>query len=473
MSWSKISLILANLICLFALMGASVWVLYSDDQNQAQILRLQAQLESTLVLGQATGQYGSELAQVLMLGREQQNDLRAARLAVERAFIRLSATARAQAVAASSNSQTRDSIKDIENARRMLELYHSIDLSASRAIVLNRDQRTVEAHQVYEREVDFRLSREFEALLDDAESDIYARIDAARAENHSKREQILIVWGIAALASIVMWLLTTRTLLRPTDRASHPLTQALEKSAEELRETNRRLRETDAKRSQFLADVSHELRTPLTILRGEADVALLPNAAAGEQRQSLERIQEQAADMGQLLDDLISFARSGEEQPLQLAPIMLDDLLAASMQEAEALAEPREVALDLKLPEGTVWVNADMRRLKQALLIGLDNAINHSPPGTTITGSLAVTQAGAEVQIQDQGPGITEQDQPHVFDRFYRGRDGRASSFGLGIGLAIAKSIVDQHLGTITLTNHAGGGAVLTIVLPKWDGATQ
>jgi signal transduction histidine kinase len=201
-------------------------------------------------------------------------------------------------------------------------------------------------------------------------------------------------------------------------------------------------------------------------LRGEADVALLPASSPDEQRHALERIQSQAGDMAQLLDELIAFARSdADAQALSLSRILLDDVLATAVEEGETLAEPREVTIGLTLADKGQWIDADSRRLKQALIIGIDNAINHSPPGSRIDVQLSRRENQAVVTIRDQGPGLYDVDASRVFDRFYRGENSR-NSFGLGIGLAIAKGIVEQHNGTISLANLADGGAVLTVSLP-------
>lgn len=112
-------------------------------------------------------------------------------------------------------------------------------------------------------------------------------------------------------------------------------------------------------------------------------------------------------------------------------------------------------------------MSADFRRLKQGLLIGLDNAIKHSPPGGEVEIDTALEDDAIVIRIADQGPGVAEADLPHVFERFFRGRgNGEPTGDGVGIGLAIAKDIVDRHSGSIALGNRPGGGAVLTIRLP-------
>lgn len=107
-------------------------------------------------------------------------------------------------------------------------------------------------------------------------------------------------------------------------------------------------------------------------------------------------------------------------------------------------------------------------------MIGLDNAVKHSPPGSRITVSTARTAEKASIAIADQGPGVSDDDKPRVFERFYRAHgEGELENQGLGIGLAIAKDIVERHGGSIRLDNGASGGAVLTLELPLAKGGAR
>jgi two-component system OmpR family sensor kinase len=464
--WRIGALLLPMVLVGLAILGFGAVAFNRQERALQRIDATNHKLDTIQTLGGATGRYATRVAQVLLAGREQQDELRAARLDMERGFARLAQGARDEASTATGGAETSDAITDVENARRMLELYHAIDLAAARAFVLDRDGHRDQAMEVYQHEVDFRLTTEFAALLDDAIAGEKRRLIAERLaldEFDSSAQLIGAALGLAlVLAMLVSWLLLSRRA-----EATRPeVIAAFETHAEELRAANQRLRDTDVRRAQFLADVSHELRTPLTILRGEADVALLPNSNPQDQRRSLERIQDQADELGQLLDDLIAFARSdGESQPLVPGRILLDDVLATAVEEGQTLAEPREVTVTLVLNDKNIWIDADMRRLKQALIIGIDNAINHSPPGSAIAVELSRTADQARTRILDHGPGLSADDEHHVFDRFYRGANG-SNAFGLGIGLAIAKGIVEQHNGTISLANRPEGGAVLTIDLP-------
>jgi signal transduction histidine kinase len=449
-----------------ALAGLCLFWAHRTTSAFAQVAAANRSLEAIQHLDSAAANYAHRVAQLLYEERDPQGDLRAARLEMERGFVRLAQEARDQVALASGGPETRTLLADVEQTRRMLELYHAIDLSAARAFVLKRDLRPDEALEIYRRDVDFRLTNELSTLLGDAIADAQQRRQTALAGFEGAREGArdvgyALVPGLA-VAILVTWFLFARRaqLYRPE------LSATFEAHAEELREANRRLRETDRRRAQFLADVSHELRTPLTILRGEADVALLPSSTGKDRQRSLERIQAQAEDLAQLLDDLIAFARSDAgAEGLSLNPVLLDDLLAIAVEEGETLSEPREVTIALTLVDTGLWLDADGRKLKQALMIGLDNAINHSPPGSHIEVQLCRDGEEARLAIMDRGPGLQGAETERVFDRFYRGENA-TNSFGLGIGLAIAKGIVEQHLGTITLSDRAGGGAVLTVLLP-------
>lgn len=446
-------------------LGFLAVVVEQARQGFARDATIRRKLDAAHELDAAMARYHLQVTQVLQEGREQQDALRTARLDMERGFMRLTQEARDQAAAAPSGAETRDLLSDVENARRMRELFHAIDLSAARAVVLVRDGEAEAALQVYEREVDFRLSTELATLLDAVIAEQQQRLQTEATDWSTQPGRGPLIGAVLLLAllggGMASWLLLARSASRQPG-----LSADFEARTEQLREANRQLRENDARRAQFLADVSHELRTPLTILRGEADVALLPASQPHEQRRALERIQDQAAELGQLLDDLIAFARSnGDAQPLVLSRVLLDDVVAAAVEEGETLAEPREVAIVFSAVDKGQWVDADLRRLKQALIIGLDNAINHSPPGSVIEVDLKRHAGQARASILDRGPGLGETDAPRVFDRFYRG-SGSSHSFGLGIGLAIAKAIIEQHNGTIALANRAGGGAMLTIDLP-------
>ncbi|MDB5527947.1 MAG: hypothetical protein JWR51_1050 [Devosia sp.] len=476
MTLRRRSLVLLTLLVFWLayFIGLGVIAFGQAGQTVQRIDSVHQRLESLIEVDGLANGYSGKVAEVLLFGRAAMPALQTARLGLERAFVKLAQITRDQVSSLAGMEAIQDQLSEVEDTRRMLELYHAIDLSAARALVAQRDGGGAEALALFQRDVQFRIDNEFAALVQDGMQGERNELAAQLAS--AERTRSILLWlalGSAALAVVsigfaVLWLQRARERQLRSAQAYEQLQTEMEGRTRQLQQANERLRDLDRRRAQFLADVSHELRTPLTILRGEADVALRVKADPAEQRQSLERIQGQAAELGQLLDDLISFARSdAEPQELVLAETRLEDVIAAAAQEGETLAEPREVTIDLKLADAAVHVDADFRRLKQAFIIGIDNAIKHSPPGESISIVSSLEDDHVLVRIEDHGPGLAEGDEEHVFDRFYRGRNGGDPiSQGLGIGLSIAKDIVERHGGSIAIGNGAETGAVLTITLP-------
>jgi signal transduction histidine kinase len=238
----------------------------------------------------------------------------------------------------------------------------------------------------------------------------------------------------------------------------------------ELATANRRLTELDRLRVQFLADISHELRTPLTSLRGEAEIAVRHGSKPeAVYRETLKRIVAQSEDMARLVDDLLFLARS-ETDTIRFEPskVLLNELVRDAVSEGKVVGQVKSIAVVADCACDPVWITADPHRMRQALMILLDNAIKYSPPGRTVSICMKATDGCGEVAVRDQGVGIPAEELPHVFERFYRGRissmSGRAGS---GLGLAIAKWIVDKHGGEIALASEVGRYTEVRVRIPQ------
>lgn len=251
--------------------------------------------------------------------------------------------------------------------------------------------------------------------------------------------QALIIVGVAGLiAAAVATALVVGRALRP------------------IRSALRRQRE-------FVADAAHELRTPLTIIRSTSEIALAEGDE--EEQERAERILRQSTHLTHLVEDLSLLARADTGAvSLQQQAIELSDAVSDTVAGIAVLAEDRDVAIDLQLDKG-ISVRVDPIRLRQLLLILLDNALKFTPPGGTITVRVEHHRGHARLSVQDSGPGIAPGDLPHLFERFYRG-DRARSSEGTGLGLAIGKWIVEAHGGRITADNAPRGGALFAATLP-------
>lgn len=233
-----------------------------------------------------------------------------------------------------------------------------------------------------------------------------------------------------------------------------------------------RARRSEERMRQFVADASHELRTPLTTIRGFAE--LYRQGAARDPEQTgdlLRRIEDEAARMGLLVEDLLLLARLDRERPLSPAPVELPVLAADAVAAARAVAPDRRIELDIIPGAGPLVVYGDDARLRQVIGNLMTNALTHTPPGASVTlrlrsepGQLAV------VEVADTGPGLSGEQAERVFERFYRvdaARTRRAGgNTGTGLGLAIVAALVAAHQGTVEVAQTPGGGATFRVRLP-------
>jgi two-component system, OmpR family, sensor kinase len=253
------------------------------------------------------------------------------------------------------------------------------------------------------------------------------------------------------------------------ERQVESRTTDLQHKADELDIANERLGYLNKKRAQFLADISHEVRTPLTTLRGEAELALrLKDKSAKPYRDALTKILSVSDTIGKLVDDLLFLARS-ETDTLRFAVQSVDlaAIARAALDDAAVLAKVKDIRLRPVIDEtASLRAEGDAVRLRQALLIALDNAIKYSPPAKSVDFSLASTGDTAEFTIRDSGPGVAKEDLPFVFERFYRGKTEQSLPGGFGLGLSIAKWIVDKHGGNINLQCPKAFQTELKISLP-------
>ncbi|MDQ3656832.1 MAG: ATP-binding protein [Chloroflexota bacterium] len=223
--------------------------------------------------------------------------------------------------------------------------------------------------------------------------------------------------------------------------------------------------ETLAHQRRFVADASHELRTPLTSILGYTrmlrDWGLQhPDASA----EAVARVEAEAVRMQSLVEGLLHLARGDEAGPGVMAKADLGQLVLDAVDLA-SVADRNDLGFDLQLPPSPVMALADREAMLQVLGILLDNARKFSPPGGTITVGLSQAADRAVVSVGDTGPGIAPEHRERIFERFYRVDESRTTS-GAGLGLAIAKDIVERHKGSILVTSEPGMGAVFSVRLP-------
>jgi two-component system OmpR family sensor kinase len=222
----------------------------------------------------------------------------------------------------------------------------------------------------------------------------------------------------------------------------------------------------EARLRRFVADAAHELRTPLTSLRGYAELyrqgALPTHEAVGN---AMGRIESEGARMARLVDDLLLLARTDQGRALEREPVDLVRIAREAAGDFAAADPGRPLMRDL---EGTAVVAGDPIRLRQAIDNLLANVRAHTPTGTPARVNVRRNGAWAEVTVADEGPGIEPEDQPRIFERFWRGDParGRTAAGGAGLGLSIVDALVRAHGGTVAVDSSPGQGTTFTMRLP-------
>jgi two-component system OmpR family sensor kinase len=223
---------------------------------------------------------------------------------------------------------------------------------------------------------------------------------------------------------------------------------------------------SENKLRRFVADASHELRTPLTAIRGFAELHR-QGAVKGEAATSelVGRIENESVRMGALVEDLLTLARLDQSRDLIQAPVDISDLVTEAVESARAAGPDHPITLNL--PE-EAFVLGDAGKIYQVVANLLANARIHTPIGTPITVSVDSNDDGTSISIADAGPGLSQEDQTRIFERFYRADPSRnrAKEEGSGLGLSIVASVMQAHGGKVSVDSKLGEGATFTVFFP-------
>lgn len=266
----------------------------------------------------------------------------------------------------------------------------------------------------------------------------------------SDQEQVLgqLTFGLLTLGSVSMVLVGIASWWL-AGRALRPAQEAWERQ------------------QRFIASASHELRTPLTLIRASTEVALRTvEPGDADQRELLGDVLAESDHMRRLVDDLLTLSRlDSGRMPLALAPVELPPLLAELQRQVARLGDERGVTVAVDEVAGVA--HADPERLRQVLLILLDNALRHTPAGGRVQLTAALEGRTVRLEVKDTGCGIAPEHLPHIFERFYRADPARGRESGnAGLGLAIARGLVEAMGGRIGATSAPGRGTAVWLTLP-------
>ena len=480
-----------------------------------------AQLELITRVSLHANRYSEQIAEMLLFGERGRGEFEEARRQLQDSFAALVRATDDETLLLYDEAEIereRDEFVVISQMRSIGDAMHEIALEL---LQLKTAGRQEEAYRRYYEEIEEGLDEDLQRLVDIAIADEREEVDRLDRRTASMaRELSAIVLAVAlvgGITGIAMVLLINRALSRPIaglvqgveaisrGQLDHriavkgydelailsnhfnkmaadlegqrkaqlqhqsTLEWKVSKRTAQLEEANRRLRDLDRLRVLFLAEISHELRTPLTVMRGEAEVMMRSrDPSTADWRETLRTIVEQAKDMTALIDDLLFLTRAEADAiRFDIETVLLHDVVEEAMGEGRVIARSSGVGLRDDLPADPVVVRGDRQRLKQAMLIAIDNAVKYSDHGITVDVTLVTDEVDAVLTVRNRGDGIPRQDLPYVFDQFYRGRRNAAKSIaGSGLGLSIAKWIVEKHAGTVSVTSNPEGVTELSIRLP-------
>ncbi|MBM2810239.1 MAG: periplasmic sensor signal transduction histidine kinase [Chloroflexi bacterium] len=224
-----------------------------------------------------------------------------------------------------------------------------------------------------------------------------------------------------------------------------------------------RLEGAFAAQRRFIADASHELRTPLTTVRGNLELLRRQDAVSDPaMREALTDVIDEAQRMSRLVERLLALARADAGQQLSRTAVRIDEIVRTVHREVQPLAQQVAVRIDRI---AAIQVMGDPDALKQLLLILVENGIKYTPAAGEVTIGLALESRDVVLSVTDTGCGISPEDIPRLFERFFRAATARSSG-GTGLGLAIAQWIVEEHGGAIHVTSQLGAGSTFAVRLP-------
>ena len=257
-----------------------------------------------------------------------------------------------------------------------------------------------------------------------------------------------------------------RTNVRSHDEVGR-LGSAFDRMIGRLEEAFSKVTESEQQMRRFLADASHELRTPLTALRGTSQVLLrAPDPGGPEVVTAIEGIHQEAVRLSNLVNDLLTLTRLDAEESLHPEEIPLAGFMDDFRERYSGAWPTRDVEFDKGSFDGAhVWADPDA--VRRMLLNVVDNAVKYSEPPSAIVVTADTAPEEVTIRVRDHGPGLSEEEQERVFDRFYRGGRSRSQrTGGSGLGLSIVQALAERSAGSVSLETEPGRGTTVKITLP-------
>jgi len=304
------------------------------------------------------------------------------------------------------------------------------------------------------------------------------------------RWTLVVFIPLVLLASGIGGYLVSRRALKPVDEISatarsisiHNLSERLlvpetgdelQRLSETLNGMLARLNDSVRRMAQFTADASHELRAPVALIRTTAELTLGRRRDPDEYEAAMRDVLVEAERTTHLLDSLLTLARgdSGVDT-LDLVPLDMGDAAREAIEESQTFAAEKNIGIDSVVSDGSVEIDGDSHAMRRLFVILIDNAVKYTKPGGNIHVTVKGNGTSVEAAVADTGIGIAKEDQAHIFDRFWRADRVRSrATGGAGLGLSIARWIVDQHHGAIEVESEPGRGSTFRMSFPRAAGS--
>lgn len=246
----------------------------------------------------------------------------------------------------------------------------------------------------------------------------------------------------------------------------------LQRLADTLNDMLARIETSFLQVSRFTADASHELRTPISLIRTEAEIALRQSRSDNEYQEALSHILHEAERTTVLIEELLALARADAgRESLDMQRLNLGETVRQTTRNWIQVMERRQLQFTQKIVSESLFVAGDKTAVSRLLNILLDNAVKYTPTAGNIELTVEKKNDNASITVRDSGIGINDEDRVRIFERFYRADKARSRELGgAGLGLAIAKWIVEQHRGSITVRSATGLGSTFVVELPLQPG---
>ncbi|WP_419959568.1 sensor histidine kinase [Psychrobacillus sp. BM2] len=384
---------------------------------------------------------------------------------------------------------------EVFTVRNPRELSACLPFDVDFETLIGSDERAqlIEGDAVIKRGYEKRFNREVVSviypLVDEnrLEGIIYVYVPLTKITEMASKDVIFLLISVSLLLLIMAWLSlkTLQKVLVPLDKlkvAANEMasgkyeTRVEVKSSDEIGELAKTfnqmatsIQQEDEKKRDFLSIVSHELRTPISYIKGYGEAFEQKLVPEEKKKEIYALIVQEANRMQKLTNDLLTVARSEQNQDTDMLPLVLSEVVREVLQLVRPFADKKQIRFTVIIDEETI-LKADEQMTKQVLINILENAIHYSPVSSTIAIGNEIAKNETTIHIKDEGCGIAPEHLAHITERFYRVNKARSrADGGTGLGLSIASQLIEIQNGKLTFTSEIEKGTTVYITLPLWE----